>query len=271
MTEPPQLTTEPRFSATVRPLTKCKADGSGYERVPVVQEAIEAVAGLTMAEVLERSQTLDTSAAGYIPPECLVYFVREAHRAGQPRFASSFMKVLLERCTRQIQGWLQSLALEDSRHAFDDVVGDVAGVIIDLSHDKGDFFQIRFMRALKCRCTSTWKSYSARANLTAGHLHLGSGGTDADDPGLELDVADPRSAAPVEVAARREACQEALRQLPGPLRELLILKASGWPIESKDPDTPSLSSHFGVTPRTIQNRLTKADELLEQWRERQQS
>lgn len=269
MTEPLQLTTEPRFSATVRPLTKCRSDGSSYERVTGVQEAIEAVAGLKMAEVLELSQIRDTSAAGFLSPECLVYFVREAQRASQPRFVSSFMKALLDRCAGQIKRWLQSLPSEDSRQAFSDVVGDVAGVIVDLSHDKSDFFQIRFMRALKCRCTSTWNTYDARARLTAGHLHLDSAGRDADEASFGVDVADP-SAAPVDLAACREACQIAMQQLPRPLRELFILKASGWPIESKDGDAPSLSTHFGVTPRTIQNRLAKADRLLERWRERQQ-
>ena len=272
MTEPPQMTTEVRFAATVRPLTKCKADGTRYERVPLVQEAMESVAGMTFEKALVRSQITDRAESGYLPPECLVYFVREAQRQDQRRFASSFMEALLKRCVRAIQRQLQSLTREDAFHAYNDVVSDLTESIIDLSHDRGDYFQVRFMSGLKCRTTTVWTAYRNRANQTAGQVHLGTGGDDVECGGRqEVDLADPRATAPPDVIAQREECSEALGQLPEALRELFLLKACGWPIQSNDPHTPTLSTHFRVTPRTIQNRLARANDRLKQWRERQQS
>jgi DNA-directed RNA polymerase specialized sigma24 family protein len=40
----------------------------------------------------------------------------------------------------------------------------------------------------------------------------------------------------------------------------------GWEIENNDPAVPTISGHFGVTPRTINNWLNSADGKLAKWR-----
>ena len=61
--------------------------------------------------------------------------------------------------------------------------------------------------------------------------------------------------------------EAALSQLEEPIRSAYLLRyLEDWPIEDKDPAVQTISRHFGKTPRTIRNWLSKADEILEAWR-----
>ena len=68
-------------------------------------------------------------------------------------------------------------------------------------------------------------------------------------------------------AIDRVLIKAALHQLEEPIRSAYLLRHhQGWPIEDKDPNVRTISRHFGKTPRTIRNWLSRADELLEAWR-----
>ena len=61
--------------------------------------------------------------------------------------------------------------------------------------------------------------------------------------------------------------KQALGTIKEPFRTAFILRYfEDWPIESNDPDQPTISKFFGKTSRTIRYWLQKAETALEKWR-----
>lgn len=268
MTEPPNPATNQRCLPTsVRPLTRRRRAGQVYVRPREVQTVLEGIAGSTFAAVLQRARITDPSASGYLPSECLVYCVREAHRAGEREATSSLMEALLRRSVRSVNRGLRSLPGDDPAQAAQDVISTLTRRIVDLAGDRGDFYQVRFNLGLLSLRTTVYGRYRKCANQSAAHQRIGNPNPEEDEAERDVDVPDQHVLSPADVSA----CREALNHLPEPLRELFVMRAHGWPIESKDPGIPSLDAHFGVSARTIRTWLKKAESILEPWRQRQQS
>lgn len=268
MTESPTpANAEPCLPAAVRPLTRRRQSGEVYLRPPEVQRVLEATAGMTFTALVRRARATDTSAGDYLPSECLVYCVREAHRAGQRQVMNSLMEALLRRSVGTVARLLHSLPGGDPAQAAQDVISTLTRRIVDLSGDDGDFYQVRYMLGLQSLVTTVYGQYRRRANQSLAHRRIGNPDPQENERQRDVDVPDDHALDPAELAA----CREALGHLPEPLRELFVLRAYGWPIESNDPSVPSLDAYFGVSARTIRNRLDRARSILEPWRERQQS
>jgi hypothetical protein len=71
-----------KTAITVRPLTKRKLGGALYERPKRIQAAIGAALQIPLGGLLEMAVIADRNHAHYLPPEYLLYLVRNALRAG---------------------------------------------------------------------------------------------------------------------------------------------------------------------------------------------
>jgi len=63
-------------AAIVTPLRKRRLSGELYERDPTVEALIAELAALPREELIARAAITKRADPGYVPSECLVYFIR---------------------------------------------------------------------------------------------------------------------------------------------------------------------------------------------------
>src|SRR4051794_21043484 len=64
-----------------RPLLKTKEhDGTLYKRLPEIEAAIDAALTQDLETLCRRAKIRDKRATDYLPSECLVHLIRDAHR-----------------------------------------------------------------------------------------------------------------------------------------------------------------------------------------------
>lgn len=256
----------------IRPLTHRNASGDAYQRTPEVSHQIKKALALTPAQMVERAKIRDYRSPDSLREECLVYLIREHHRLGQDAIVDDLTAALIGRCAKYINEKLQALGYDEVERAFRDVVGSLFELILDLDDDRGDFLQVRFWVVLQRLVIATFHKYKDDLNRAADTISLASlagyEGDDDDDSGHTAH-AEPRRETTIPID-QLVLAREGLNAIEEPYRTAFILAHhERWPIDSKDPLTPSISRYFGKTGRTIQNWLYKAEEALERWRGQQ--
>jgi hypothetical protein len=82
-----------------QPLTKIKEDdGTLYTRFPEIEVAVEAALGHDLDRLGSRATIRDRKSPDYLPSECLVHLIRDAHRRGDESRRDRLLVALLERC-----------------------------------------------------------------------------------------------------------------------------------------------------------------------------
>ncbi len=250
-----------------QPLTRRNTKGQVYQRLAVVDRQISEALGLDDEELRSRLEVRDEKSTGFLKEESLAYLIRHHHGAGNRELVNDLAVCLLNRCATWIDGQLRGLRKDLREDGNARVVAELFDRILDLTNDRGDFLQVRFWVVLK-RITvdAFWKQ--------ANQFDTESSGDDdrAVINGLAQQgaVAAPKAAAGGSVESKaidNVLIEAALHQLEEPIRSAYLLRhLKDWPIEDKDPAVQTISQHFGKTPRTIRNWLSKADEILEAWR-----
>jgi len=259
------------------PLTHKNAAGDAYKRTEVVDRQIRVAVHLDWLDLETRVEVADESSPDWLSPECLVYLIRFYARSGERRWVSHLSQALLQRCARWIRNRVRSLGKDAEDEAFADVVEQLFSRILDRDSDRGDFLQVRFWVALERLAVQAYRQQLRRLERDRDAIPLEAlPGHDGGDDDLRLIRTGGTAAVPATRSAESEVVdhaliREALHQLDEPLRSVFLLREYyGWPIEDKDPNVPTISSHFGKTPRTIRNWLRRADTVLEAWRGEQQ-
>ena len=258
--------------ALAKPLTRSTKDGRPYARPPEVESQLEELLRASAEEQLARARIADKALPKYVKDECLVYLIRESWLADDSARYSDLTAQLLGRCTRSIQRNLRALgvAADDKRDLYGDVIAAMIGAILD-EDGAGEFYQVRFRRALRFLILKVYEKYARRQERAQceDSLNAPSGG---DDEGQENGVAlEERVGWSEDVAddvGQYLVLREAIAAIRDPRhREAFVLHYyDDWPIETKDPLDPSISRHFGVTPRTVSNWLRAAERDLAAWR-----
>ena len=162
--------------AIVAPLRKRRLGGELYERDPKIEALIAELAVLPRDELIARAEITKRSDPGYIPRECLVYFIRASRRDNnEARF---------ERLYRNLIGWvLRSLPKAESSDGKTEsltrgVVRDkVFGQFVELLSgdradyvDKLDYFEVRGKEA-----RLSWPSFKRKYSDVPLRPHYGCG------------------------------------------------------------------------------------------------
>ena len=260
-------TTRQDKSCRPQPLTHRNAKGQVYQRLAVVDRQICEALGLEDEELRSHLEVRDEELPGFLKEESLVYLIRHHHGAGNREFVNDLAECLLGRCATWIDGQLRGLRKDLREDGNARVVAELFDRILDLTNDRGDFLQVRFWVVLK-RITvdAFWKQVNQFDTESS-----------ADDVEAVINgwaqqgaVVAPSAAAGGSVeseAIDNLLIEAALHQLEEPIRSAYLLRhLNDWPIEDQDPAIQTISRHFGKTPRTIRNWLSKADEILEAWR-----
>ena len=260
-------TTKQDTSCLPQPLTHRNADGEVYQRLPVVDRQINEALGLDQVELRSRLEVRGEDSPSFLKEEALVYLIRHYHSAGNRRVVNDLAECLLKRCATWIDSKLSGLRTDLREDGNSGVVAEVFERILDLASDRGDFLQVRFWMGIERITVDVFRKQVNQFDTESSGDYDQATIDDLTQRGAVV-VPTTSVGRPVESEAIRNVLIEAaLHQLEEPIRSAYLLRhREDWPIEDKDPAVQTISRHFGKTPRTIRNWLSKADEILEVWR-----
>lgn len=264
--------------AMLEPLTHRNRAGKLYLRESDVERQILASFPLSCEELRQRTGISDRGSSDYLSEECLVYLARHYLRGRDERRVSHLCSALVRRTTRIIHKRLRSLGPEAVDEGYSQIVTQLFSKILDTSTDHADFFQVRFWCGLNRLCIKVFSIQLANIDRRRTEVPFSQiPGYENDDDEAEPEMKSVRlseddkqrvSSSSGDKAIRdRDLAHEARRivftHLDEPFRSAYMLRHyHGWPIEGQDPNVPTISRHFGKTPRTIRNWLDKAEEIL---------
>jgi DNA-directed RNA polymerase specialized sigma24 family protein len=254
-----------------KPLTRSTKAGTPYVRPSDVESQLNALLNEPAAEQLARVKCTEKGSPRFLKDECLVYLIREAWLADDSALYSELSQQLIRRCTPSIQRTLRLLGVAgDDLH---DVYGDVITAMITAilgDEGAGEFYQAKFRRAMRFLAINIHARYEREHErlVTENRLPTTRGEEDEDeeDGSLEERVRQPGDVA--DDAVQLLEIREALAAIRDPRhRQAFVLHhCDDWPIETQDPRAPSVSGHFKVTPRTVNNWLRAVERDLAEWR-----
>jgi len=250
--------------AIVSPLRKRRLTGELYERDPKVEALIAELAVLPRDELIARAAVTKRSDPGYIPSECLVYFIRASRRDNNEAWFERLYRILIERVLRSVprvessDGKTESLTRGVVRDA-------VFGRFVELLSedrtayvDRLDYFEVRFDGALA--------SMRRDAQEQAWRDENRSGPLEYDEESGELSpeveaaagTYDPLAASDFDDAAYRLRLDAAIEALPSEQSRIIHMLRQGFPIDSKEPDVMTIAKALGRSEKTVRTYRDKA-------------
>jgi len=250
----------------VKPLTRTTKAGV-LKRRPEVEDQIKEVLGIDAAALDQRLSVRNYQADGFIKPEAIVYLIRRSLDLGDDDSVNHLSTALVGRLTRMIAGKVSILSPNLREDCHSEIVVRVFADIVDLSTDRADYAQVSFGDWLGKKAVDSirkcWKEHT-QSQITDSLTREDKGGDeDAADP--EVRDFRPSDLRPEEYGLFID---KALRVLKDNEREAYVMRHLWeWEIENADTQIPTISTYFGVSPRTIRNWLVSADKKIKTWRD----
>ena len=138
----------------ITPLKKRRPNGEVYTRVPEIEALLVELSLLSRNDLLERAGISPRAAPGYVPSECLLYFIRASRADNNEDWFERLYRILIERVLR---------SLPKAENPDEDTASYTRGAIRDavferfvelLAADRStygerlDYFEVRFDGAL---------------------------------------------------------------------------------------------------------------------------
>ncbi|WP_334151268.1 RNA polymerase sigma factor [Hyphomicrobium sp.] len=251
-------------AAAVSPLRKRSLNGVPYERAPEIEALIADLAVLPRDELVARAEIKKRSDPGYVPSECLLYFVRASRADNNERWFERLYRILAERILRSLpraehpDGKTEALTrgvVRDKVFArFTELLAaDRAGYI-----DKLDFFEIRFDNALanlrRDAQTQAWRDENRSKPLEYDE----ESGELSPEVEAAAGVHDPFAASEFDDPAYRSRLDAAIEALPTEQSRIIEMLRQGFPIDSKEPGVMTIAKALGRSEKTIRTYRDKA-------------
>lgn len=243
----------------VRKLTKKTEDGKPYVRPDSITKSIEQALSQDLSTICSR--TAATIKEDRLPPEVLVYLIRNALRGGEPDVYNALLPILLSQCEATLNNkvylskWYDAIALrEEILGQFSELFA-LDGTLIQKPHKKAGrihdeldayetCFNLAFMTFYIDAVRKAQKS--ARRNT-----ELPEEIDDSDDE-VAKPLPDNWGLPPKQVdELLRQRLLEAIDTLPEKQREVVGLRYLGYTEEE-------IAKRCGVTVKTVYNRLQRA-------------
>ncbi len=246
------------------PLRKRRLSGELYERDPKVEALIAELAILSRDALIVRAAITKRSDPGYVPSECLVYFIRASLHDNNETWFERLYRILTERVLRSLpraessDGKMESLTRG--------VVRDkVFGRLVELLSadrtgyvDKVDYFEVRFDGALaslrRDAQEQAWRDENRSQPLEFDE--------ESGELSPEVEVAagayDPFAASNFDDPAYRSRLDVAIDALPTEQSRIIQMLRQGFPIDSKEPDVMTIAKALGRSEKTVRTHRDKA-------------
>lgn len=256
-----------------RPLSKTKEDdGTLYKRLPEIEAAIDAALSQDLDTLCRRAKMRDRRSADYLPSECLVHLIREAHRRGDEPRRDVLLRQLLERCHANLNKKVDP-GIPNAARIRREILNDFGGLFASDGIDEHfplDIYEVAFNLAfMRFRITHL------RPILDSLALQVAYPEGEAETLEQELQdevlarIADLRGDADnPEAQVFRKQVYNAIVALPEEERKaLLLVHYYGFKIESENPNEVTAATLCKVSGRMIRYRVKNAIAKLEKLKE----
>jgi hypothetical protein len=250
--------------AAVTPLRKRSLDGVPYTRAPEIEALIAELAVLPRNELAARAEITKRADPGYVPSECLVYFVRATSADNNERWFERLYRILAERVLRSLprpenrDGKTESL----TRGVVRDKVLDRFAVLLaeDRSSyvDRLDYFEIRFDGALTRLRLDAQKQAWRNENRSKPVEYDEESGELSPEVEEAAGVHDPFAASEFDDPAYRSRLEAAIEALPTEQSRIIEMLRQGFPIDSKESGVMTIAKALGRSEKTIRTYRDKA-------------
>jgi hypothetical protein len=241
----------------VVPLRKRRLSGELYERDSKIEVLIAELALLPRDELIARAESTKRSDPGYVPSECLIYFIRASRHDDNDAWFERLYRILIERVLRRLP------KSESLTHGVvrDEVLGRFVELLsadrVDYVH-KLDYFEVRFDGAL----ASLRRDAQEKAWRDENRSHPLEYDEESGDLSPEVEAAagtyDPFAASDFDDPAFRSRLDAAIEALPTEQSRIIHMLRQGFPIDSKEPDVITITKTLGRSEKTIRTYRDKA-------------
>jgi hypothetical protein len=242
-----------------RALRKHTLDGTPYFRRDKVEAEIQALDGISAAELERRADLWQVSDPEFVSPEALLYFVRNA-AAGTHR--EKLTEKLLVRVARRVPSAANADGVTVSLTRMN-IREDVRDHFVDLLlsdrlqyDDRLDYYEVNFNSAVATDRLDANGRHWRQENRTT-ELEVEDGEVSAQVESAVGDY-DPFDADELDKKDYRLLLDEAIDSLPELQRRIVVMWRQGIPIESNDPSVESISKVLGKSEKTIRTHRDKA-------------
>jgi hypothetical protein len=248
------------------PLRK-RAGGELYRRRDEIEALIDRLEELPRDELIERMRIASPNHPDFLPPECLLHFVRKSKHDNAIRQFELMYKALIARVERAatVPG---AVHFVDGKRAITARAAKVIEAVVfafevkltqdrNGYHDGLDYFEINFASAVKLlRSTARTKIDTEEDR----EQPLSYNDEEAISPEVEAAAGsfDPFNPEKIDDPAYRSALAAAIKELPAEEREVVLLTLKGYQDASNDPDVITISSLLRCVDQTVRNRRKRA-------------
>lgn len=248
----------------VMPLRKRRLSGELYERDPKVEALIVELAVLPRDGLIARAAITKRSDPGYVPSECLVYFIRASRHDNNEAWFERLYRILIERVLRSLpraessDGKTESLTRGVVRDKVFSRFVEFLSADRAAYVDKLDYFEVRFDGAVaslrRDAQEHAWRDENRSRSLEDDEE------SGALSPEVEAAVGahDPFAASDFDDAAYRLRLDAAIEALPPEQSRIIHMLRQGFPIDSKEPDVMTIARALGRSEKTIRTYRDKA-------------
>jgi hypothetical protein len=237
---------------SVPPLTFSGRDGRRYQRRADIETSIAA--------------TLRTNPLGWmqdaeaLPAEAIVYLIRYiSSRDGD--IAGNLIFELTQRIYAVARRWAMGFSKTETEEIIHTINQDIIELVLtEKPSRQSEFLEVAFSKTVKRRTLNEVAKVknSPRSSRKNGDSENSLGARDKHIDALEalLEIQDESR---VRELVRK--AQEAVRD-PRHYEALLLRYGHDWPIDSQDPNQPTLAKRYGVSARQIQNWIANGLENI---------
>lgn len=241
-----------------------KEDGQTYTRLSVNEQKLQELVLLSEDELV-RSCALPKTKNGYVPSECIVYFVRRSASSGNDKLFQELFKILAARfqslLPRSENAGGESVSftkVQIMEQAFDQFVTMILKERNGTYVEGLDIYEVVFNSVVALRRIDAqrkaWKEENRSTTLEAGD----------DDPEIASEVEEavgqhnPLDPDEIQNNLYRLRLADAINQLPQPLKVIVEMLRQDIVIDSIDPKVDTISKLLGISEKTVRNRRDKA-------------
>jgi hypothetical protein len=249
----------------VSPLRKRKLDNQQlYKRIPEIEASVVELEGLSQDDLLARSQIRRRDDPGYVPSECLLYFVRASRADNSTARFGHLYKVLAERVLRSLptaesaDGMTASLTNGIIR---DKVFGRFVELLsADRSQysEKLDYFEVRFDGALASLRRDAQEQAWRAENRATPLVFDEETGELSEDVERAAGSFDWPSNSEINGSDYRFRLDAAIDALPEEQIRIIEMLRKGVPIDSKEANAITIAKVLGKSEKTIRTHRDKA-------------
>lgn len=250
--------------AIVAPLRKRRLSGELYERDPKIQALIAELTVLPRDELIARAEITKRSDPGYIPSECLVYFIRASRRDNNEAWFERLYRILIERVLRSLPKAESSDGRTESmtRGVVRDKVFSRFVELLSADRaayvDKLDYFEVRFDGALASLRRDAQEKAWRDENRSQPLEYDEESGELSPEVEAAAGAYDPSAASDFDDPAYRSRLDAAIEALPKEQSRIIHMLRQGFPIDSKEPDVMTIAKALGRYEKTIRTYRDKA-------------